>query len=114
MSGLVRRRAVRRWDGGAGPVEWMRTRTGTIEGRRVIAMDGRSARGARTGQASEPLDLDGAAVTADAMRTRAGAAEWITRRGDHRISGETPRTSRRTSPDQPPSRFGPQRHPRSG
>lgn len=50
---------MRRWDGGAGPVEWMRTRTGTIEGRRVIAMNGRSARGARTGQASEPLDLDG-------------------------------------------------------
>jgi len=128
---------------------WLCTRTGTINGRTVIAVDGKTMRGARTGEDPaphllaaldhatgavltqervagksneipalrvllEPLDLNGVVVTADAMRTRAGAAEWITRRGDHRISGETPRTSRRTSPDQPPSRFGPQRHPRSG
>ena len=31
----------------------------------------------------EPLDLDGVVVTADAMHTQTGTAQWITRRGGH-------------------------------
>ena len=97
---------------------WFCTRTGTIEGRTVIAVDGKTMRGARLGQASaphllsaldhatgavltqqrvagksneipalrellEPLDLDGAVVTADAMHTQVDTAQWITRRGGH-------------------------------
>lgn len=33
---------------------WFCTRTGTVEGRTVIAMDGKTVRGARLGQASAP------------------------------------------------------------
>ena len=97
---------------------WFCTRTGTVEGRTVIAMDGKTVRGARLGQASaphllaaldqatgvvltqmrvadksneipalrellEPLDLGGAVVSADAMHTQTGTAQWITRRGGH-------------------------------
>jgi len=97
---------------------WCCTRTGTIEGRTVIAVDGKTVRGARLGQASaphllaaldqatgvvltqmrvadksneipalrellEPLDLGGAVVSADAMHTQTGTAQWITRRGGH-------------------------------
>ena len=97
---------------------WFFTRTGTIAGRRVIAVDGKTMRGARTGsnpaphllaaldQASgvvvgqrrvsdksneipalpellAPLDLDGALITADAMHTQTGTAEWIRSRGAH-------------------------------
>ena len=97
---------------------WFFTRTGTIGGRRVIAVDGKTMRGARTGdnpaphllaaldQASgvvvgqrrvsdksneipalrdllAPMDLDGAVVTADAMHTQKGTAEWIRSRSAH-------------------------------
>ena len=97
---------------------WFFTRTGTIGGRRVIAVDGKTMRGARTGdnpaphllaaldQASgvvvgqrrvsdksneipalpellAPLDLDGALITADAMHTQRGTAQWIISRGAH-------------------------------
>ena len=31
----------------------------------------------------EPLDLDGALITADAMHTQVGTAEWIRSRGGH-------------------------------
>ena len=97
---------------------WLCTRAGTINGRRVIAVDGKTMRGARTSkdpaphllaaldQATgavltqqrvadksneipalrdllEPLDLDGVVVTADAMHTQTGTAQWITRRGGH-------------------------------
>ena len=97
---------------------WLRTRVGAIGGRRVIAVDGKTMRGARTGsnpaphllaaldQASgvvvgqrgvsdksneipalpellAPLDLDGAVVTADAMHTQRGTAQWIISRGAH-------------------------------
>ena len=93
-------------------------RTGTINARRVIAVDGKTMRGARRGQVSvphllaaldhatgavltqqrvagksneipalrellEPLDLDEAVVTADAMHTQVDTAQWITRRGGH-------------------------------
>ena len=99
---------------------WFFTRTGAIGGRRVIAVDGKTMRGARTGdnpaphllaaldQAAgtaltqrrvadksneipalrdllAPLDLDGAVVTADAMHTRTGTAEWIRSRGAHYV-----------------------------
>lgn len=98
---------------------WIRTRTGTIAGRRVIAVDGKTMRGARnssrdggraphliaaldqgTGavlaqqrvqdktseipalkQLLAPHDLQGAVVTADALHTQTGTAEWITSRG---------------------------------
>ena len=97
---------------------WFFTRTGTIAGRRVIAVDGKTMRGARTGsnpaphllaaldrasgvvvgqrrvsdKSNEipalrdllaPMDLDGAVVTADAMHTQKGTAEWIRSRGAH-------------------------------
>ena len=97
---------------------WLRTRVGAIGGRRVIAVEDETMRGARTGsnpaphllaaldQASgvvvgqrrvsdksneipalpellAPLDLDGALITADAMHTQTGTAEWIRSRGAH-------------------------------
>jgi len=97
---------------------WLCTRAGTINGRRVIAVDGKTMRGARTSkdpaphllaaldQATgavltqqrvagksneipalrdllEPPGLDGAVVSADAMHTQTGTAQWITRRGGH-------------------------------
>ena len=99
---------------------WFFTRTGAIAGRRVIAVDGKTMRGARTGsnpaphllaaldQAAgtaltqrrvadksneipalrdllAPMDLDGAVVTADAMHTQTGTAEWIRSRGAHYV-----------------------------
>ena len=99
---------------------WFFTRTGAIAGRRVIAVDGKTMRGARgageraphllaaPGRAGgvvvgqrrvadksneipalrdllEPLDLDGAVITADAMHTRRGTAEWIISRGAHYV-----------------------------
>ena len=99
---------------------WLRTRVGAIGGRRVIAVDGKTMRGARgageraphllaaldqaggvvVGQRRvadksneipalrdllEPLDLDGAVITADAMHTRRGTAEWIISRGAHYV-----------------------------
>lgn len=99
---------------------WFFTRTGAIAGRRVIAVDGKTMRGARTGsnpaphllaaldQAAgtaltqrrvadksneipalpellAPLDLDGAVVTADAMHTQTGTAQWIISRGAHYV-----------------------------
>ena len=97
---------------------WLCTRTGTINGRTVIAVDGKTMRGARTGDAPaphllsaldqvtgtvlpqrgvadksneipalrrllEPLDLNGAVVSADAMHTQVDTAQWITQRGGH-------------------------------
>ena len=97
---------------------WLCTRAGTINARRVIAVDGKTMRGARTskdpaphllaaldhatgavltqqrvaGKSNEipalrellkPLDLDGVVVSADAMHTQTGTAQWITRRGGH-------------------------------
>ena len=99
---------------------WLRTRVGAIGGRRVIAVDGKTMRGARgageraphllaaldqaggvvVGQRRvadksneipalrdllEPLDLDGAVITADAMYTQRGTAEWIISRGAHYV-----------------------------
>lgn len=99
---------------------WLRTRVGAIGGRRVIAVDGKTMRGARgageraphllaaldqaggvvVGQRRvadksneipalrdllEPLDLDGAVITADAMHTQRGTAEWIRSRGAHYV-----------------------------
>lgn len=97
---------------------WFYTRTGAIAGRRVIAVDGKTMRGARTADNPaphllaaldqvrgvvvaqrrvadksneipalrdllEPLDLDGALITADAMHTHRGTAEWIRSHGAH-------------------------------
>ena len=97
---------------------WFFTRTGAIAGRRVIAVDDETMRGARTGdnpaphllaaldQAAgtvltqrrvadksneipalpellAPMDLGGALITADAMHTQRGTAEWIISRGAH-------------------------------
>ena len=99
---------------------WLRTRVGAIGGRRVIAVDGKTMRGARgageraphlpaaPGRAGgvvvgqrrvadksneipalrdllAPLDLDGAVITADAMHTQRGTAEWIISRGAHYV-----------------------------
>ncbi|VEI17426.1 Transposase [Actinomyces viscosus] len=98
---------------------WLCTRTGSIEGRTVIAARRhdhpwrspgagvgasspvrpgpgnrrRADPGAGGGQVQpevpslpvllEPLDLDGAVVTADAMHAQVDTAEWITRRDGH-------------------------------
>ena len=99
---------------------WFFTRTGAIAGRRVIAVEDETMRGARTGdnpaphllaapgrasgvvvgqrrvsdksneipalpELLAPLDLDGAVVTADAMHTQRGTAEWIRSRGAHYV-----------------------------
>lgn len=101
-------------------MSWFFTRTGAISGRTVIAVDGKTMRGARTGQMVTPhlmsvLDqstglvraqqrvadksneipalkdllashnLQDVVVTADAMHTQNGTAEWITRRGGHYV-----------------------------
>ena len=106
---------------------WMLTRTGTIDGRRVIAVDGKTMRGARSNSSGDgdggggdgggaphllsaldqgtgavvaqqrvadksseipalrdllaPHDLAGAVVTADALHTQTGTAEWIISHG---------------------------------
>ena len=97
---------------------WLCTRTGTINARRVIAVDGKTMRGARTSkdpaphllaaldhatgavltqqrvagksneipalrELLEPLDLDGVVVSADAMHTQTGTAQWIRDQGGH-------------------------------
>ena len=97
---------------------WFCTRTGTVAGRRVIAVDGKTMRGARTSkdpaphllsaldhatgtvltqarvadktneipalrELLEPLDLDGAVVTAEAMHTQVDTAQWIHDQGGH-------------------------------
>ena len=97
---------------------WLRTRVGAIGGRRVIAVEDETMRGARgageraphlpaaPGRAGgvvvgqrrvadksneipalrdllEPLDPGGAVITADAMHTQRGTAEWIISRGAH-------------------------------
>ena len=97
---------------------WLCTRTGTIEGRTVIAVDGKTMRAARTSEDPaphllaaldhatgavltqqrvagksneipalrellEPLDLERAVVSADAMHTQVDTAQWITRCGGH-------------------------------
>ena len=97
---------------------WLCTRTGTIEGRTVIAVDGKTMRGARTSkdpaphllaaldhatgavltqqrvagksneipalrELLEPLDLEGVVVSADAMHTQTGTAQWIRDQGGH-------------------------------
>ncbi|MEA1304644.1 hypothetical protein [Actinomyces oris] len=77
---------------------WLCTRTGTVEGRTVIAVDAKTVRGARLDHATgavltqarvadksneipairellEPLDLDGVVVTADAMHTQVDTAQ---------------------------------------
>ena len=99
---------------------WFFTRTGAIAGRRVIAVEDETMRGARTGdnpaphllaaldrasgvvvgqrrvsdKSNEipalrdllaPMDLDGAVVTADAMHTQTGTAQWIISRGAHYV-----------------------------
>lgn len=99
---------------------WTAIRTGTVQGRRLIAVDGRTMRGARSGDQTaahllaaldhatgtvltqrkvpgrsneipalkellEPLDLDGAVITADAMHTQAATAAWITQQGAHYV-----------------------------
>ena len=99
---------------------WFFTRTGAIAGRRVIAVEDETMRGARTGsnpaphllaapgraagtaltqrrvadksneipalpELLAPLDLDGAVVTADAMHTQTGTAQWIISRGAHYV-----------------------------
>ena len=99
---------------------WLRTRVGAIGGRRVIAVEDETMRGARgageraphlpaaldqaggvvVGQRRvadksneipalrdllAPLDLDGAVITADAMHTQRGTAEWIISRGAHYV-----------------------------
>ena len=97
---------------------WLCTRTGTINARRVIAVDGKTMRGARQGQVPaphllsaldhatgavltqqrvadksneipalrdllEPPGLDGVVVSADAMHTQTGTAQWIRDQGGH-------------------------------
>ena len=99
---------------------WLCTRNGTINARRVIAVDGKTVRGTRQGQVPvphllaaldhatgavltqermadksndiptlrellEPLDLDGVVVSADAIHTQTGTAQWIRDQGGHYV-----------------------------
>jgi len=99
---------------------WMWWQTSMLEGRRVIALDGKSLRGARDaaghlthllsalcqhtgtvlGQLSvgaktneipvlrtllDTMDISGAVITADALHTQRGTAEYIVSRGAHYI-----------------------------
>ena len=54
---------------------WLCTRTGTVEGRRVIAVDGKTVRGARLGQASAPHLLSALDHATGAVLTQARVAD---------------------------------------
>ena len=54
---------------------WLCTRTGTVEGRTVIAMDGKTVRGARLGQASAPHLLSALDHATGAVLTQARVAD---------------------------------------
>ena len=54
---------------------WFCTRTGTVEGRTVIAMDGKTVRGARLGQASAPHLLSALDHATGAVLTQARVAD---------------------------------------
>ena len=54
---------------------WLCTRTGTVEGRTVIAMDGKTVRGARLGQASAPHLLSALDHATGAVLSQARVAD---------------------------------------
>ena len=54
---------------------WLCTRTGTVEGRTVIAVDGKTVRGARLGQASAPHLLSALDHATGAVLTQARVAD---------------------------------------
>jgi len=70
---------------------WMRARVGVAGGRRVIAIDGKTVRGARAAgnlalrTLLEAFDLVNAVITADAMHTQTGTATYIRSRGGHYV-----------------------------
>ena len=54
---------------------WLHTRTGTIEGRRVISVDGKTMRGARAGDAPAPHLLSALDQVAGTVLTQRGVAD---------------------------------------
>jgi len=54
---------------------WLCTHTGTVNGRRVIAVDGKTVRGARLGQASAPHLLAALDQATGVVLTQMGVAD---------------------------------------
>ena len=72
---------------------WFCTRTGTVEGRTVIAMDGKTVRGARLGQASAPHLLSALDHATGAVLTQARVADKSIQRSPPSESFSSPSTS---------------------
>ena len=74
---------------------WLCTRTGTVEGRTVIAVDGKTVRGARPGQASAPHLLSALDHATGAVLTQARVANKSPTRGPrHQRASRAPRPRR--------------------
>ena len=71
---------------------WLCTRTGTVEGRTVIAVDGKTVRGARLGQASAPHLLSALDHATGAVLTQARVAEKSNQRSPPSESFSSPST----------------------
>ena len=72
---------------------WLCTRTGTVEGRTVIAMDGKTVRGARLGQASAPHLLSALDHATGTVLTQARVADKSIQRSPPSESFSSPSTS---------------------
>ena len=72
---------------------WLCTRTGTVEGRTVIAVDGKTMRGARLGQASAPHLLSALDHATGAVLTQARVADKSNQRSRPSESFSSPSTS---------------------
>ena len=71
---------------------WFCTRTGTVERRTVIAMDGKTVRGARLGQASAPHLLSALDHATGAVLTQARVADKSIQRSPPSESFSSPST----------------------
>ena len=71
---------------------WFCTRTGTVEGRTVIAMDGKTVRGARLGQASAPHLLSALDHAMGAVLSQVRVAEKSNQRSPPSESFSSPST----------------------
>ena len=73
---------------------WLCTRTGTVEGRTVIAVDGKTVRGARLGQASAPYLLSALDHATGAVLTQARVSGQVQRDPRHQRASRAPRPRR--------------------
>ena len=71
---------------------WLCTRTGTVEGRTVIAVDGKTMRAARLGQASAPHLLSALDHATGAVLTQARVADKSNQRSPPSESFSSPST----------------------